>query len=68
MQGEEWDDSMTSVRRIVPKTNEQYVELLKKLCGQKKFRKESIYPFIAPSLRTTLLLSSTIFMFLLGIK
>ena len=93
MQGEEWDDSMTSVRRIVPKTNEQYVELLKKLiklitknetiqsqvvktlyrkiqehCGQKKFRKESIYPFIAPSLGTTLLLSSTIFMFLLGIK
>ena len=52
MQGEEWDDSMTSVRRIVPKTNEQYVELLKKLCGQKKFRKESIYPFIAPSLGT----------------
>ena len=31
MQGEEWDDSMTSIRRIVPKTNEQYVELLKKL-------------------------------------
>ena len=26
MQGEEWDDSMTSVRRIVPKTNEQYVD------------------------------------------
>ena len=68
MQGEEWDDSMTSIRRIVPKTNEQYVARALVHCGQKKFRKESIYPFIAPSLGTTLLLSSTIFMFLLGIK